>query len=365
MDVCIEQYRMVIGLFVRARFGKMTFWINNFGLFIGHSIIANLNIAHYIIVILLIQMCDNDIERNPGPVHHDQNSSTHRDLTNCHLNMQSMKKKEKLKHDELELCSTFDIITVSETWLSVDDSNDNYTLNKYHPLFRRDRGNGRGGGGVAAWVSDKLVARRRNDLDNPEIEAMWIEIRSHNNIFLLCVIYRPPNLPAVFWDNLQDMLNIVKVDRVKILGDFNADNNTRDGVRFNVFTGINHLTSLIDEPTRITAISQTRLDRIVTNIPHLVSKSEVLAPLLQNDHCTISDSLNLRLHRGNTYTRLMYDYSRGDFDGLRDYISNINWSESLGDFTDIEFASTRWSIIILDAAKQGRSQEKEGGGGRI
>ena len=121
-------------------------------------------------------------------------------------------------------------------------------------------------------------------------------------------------MPAIFWDNLQDMLDIVKVDRVKnivILGDFNADNNTRDGDKFNVFTGINHLTSLLDEPTRITAISQTRLDRILTNIPHLVSKSEVLAPLLQNDHCTISVALNFRLHRGNTYTRLMWDYSRG------------------------------------------------------
>ena len=66
------------------------------------------------------------------------------------------------------------------------------------------------------------------------------------------------------------MLDIVKLDRVKnivILGDFNADNNTRDGDKFNVFTGINNLTSLIDEPTRITAISQTRLDRILTNIP--------------------------------------------------------------------------------------------------
>ena len=173
------------------------------------------------------------------------------------------------------------------------------------------------GGGVPAWASDKLVARRRNDLENTEIEAMWIDIRSHNNIFLLCVIYRPPNLPAVFWDNLQDMLDIVKVDRVKntvILGDFNADNNTRDGDKFYVFTGINHLTSLIDKPTRITAISQTRLDRILTYIPPLVSKSEVLAPLLQNDHCTISVALNFRVHRGNIYTRLMRDYSRGDFD---------------------------------------------------
>ena len=30
----------------------------------------------------------------------------------------------------------------------------------------------------------------------------------------------------------------------------------------------------------------------------------------------------------------MWDYSRGDFDGLGDYLSNINWNESLGDFTN-------------------------------
>ena len=35
-----------------------------------------------------------------------------------------------------------------------------------------------------------------------------------------------------------------------------------------------------------------------------------------------------------------------------DYLSNINWNESLGDFTDIEFASTRWSIITVNYVKQ-------------
>ena len=59
-------------------------------------------------------------ERNPGPVQHDHNNSTRRDLRICHLNMQSMKQnKEKLKHVELELCSTFDIITVSDIILDI------------------------------------------------------------------------------------------------------------------------------------------------------------------------------------------------------------------------------------------------------
>jgi hypothetical protein len=49
-----------------------------------------------------------------------------------------------------------------------------------------------GGGGVAASVFDRLAA------------AMWIEIRNQNNIFLLCVLYRSPNMPAIFWDKLQE-----------------------------------------------------------------------------------------------------------------------------------------------------------------
>jgi hypothetical protein len=95
---------------------------------------------------------------------------------------------------------------------------------------------------VAAWVSDRLIARRRIDLESTEIEAMWIEIRSQNNIFLLCVLYRPPNMPAIFWDKLLETVDDVKLDRLNnivILGDFNADDNTRDGDKLNFFTAIN------------------------------------------------------------------------------------------------------------------------------
>jgi hypothetical protein len=45
------------------------------------------------------------------------------------------KNNEKLKHVELQLSNMFDIITVSETWLSADDSNDKYALKRYHPIF--------------------------------------------------------------------------------------------------------------------------------------------------------------------------------------------------------------------------------------
>ena len=47
-----------------------------------------------------------------------------------------------------------------------------------------------GYGGVLAWVSDSIACKRRIDLEAAEIEAMWLEIRSKNNKFYLCVTYR-------------------------------------------------------------------------------------------------------------------------------------------------------------------------------
>ena len=61
-------------------------------------------------------MCSNDIERNPGPT-----NILHRDL-------ELKNSSEKITHIEIELAKQFDIITLSESWLSPDDHNDKYKL---------------------------------------------------------------------------------------------------------------------------------------------------------------------------------------------------------------------------------------------
>ena len=47
--------------------------------------------------------------------------------------------------------------------------------------MRKDRLHDAPGGGVAAWVSDNLVVNRRHDLELPDTESLWLEVRSHNN----------------------------------------------------------------------------------------------------------------------------------------------------------------------------------------
>ena len=70
-----------------------------------------------------------DIEANPGPSRTDTRS----DL--CDLNARSIKNKIDLIEAE---ANQFDIITVSETWLSQIDMNTSIHLTNFYPPIRRD-----------------------------------------------------------------------------------------------------------------------------------------------------------------------------------------------------------------------------------
>ena len=96
-------------------------------------------------------------------------------------------------------------------------------------------------------------------------------------------------------------------------GDFNADDRT--GNMFKLFV-----------EARIT---ETCLDRIV------------LDPLLHNDHCTVGITLWFSIPKSQSYSRIMWDYSRADHEGLREHIRSIDWNMICENFTDIDFATNQ------------------------
>ena len=122
----------------------------------------------------------------------------------CHINARSLLaynndfRSNLVKMDEIRLvlCEHFeyDIIAISETWLSETTQNDcsdlylpNYTI------FRKDRKtpNSRGGG-VAFDVSNNIKVIQRFDLSSEKIELLWLEITTNNKTLLIGVCYRPP-----------------------------------------------------------------------------------------------------------------------------------------------------------------------------
>ena len=294
---------------------------------------------------MLLLLC-GDVHPNPGP--HDGFV----DFTICHANIRSLS-PDKLRCIKTSLADSFDIIALSETFLSSTKPDRDLEIPGFHPILRRDRPTGIGGG-VALYASRSLVVKRRHDLENTDLELMWIEIRLHNNKFLLAVAYRPPNSTVNFWDKLQDNMDNAKtsgIDKIMILGDLNADQATNHGNKLQHFCNVNFLTIHVNEPTRITENSSTCLDQIITNMPNFVRNVNVSAPLSNCDHCLVSANLLFRRKKASAYTRLVWEYDKADFGIFRDRLFSSDW-DACFDSDNIDLICEKWTDTFMSVAKE-------------
>ena len=78
----------------------------------------------------------------------------------------------------------YDIVAVSETWF--EESNWRTGLEGYK-VYRCDRKERIGGGGVTIWVKDSIVSRESGDIKegNNVKNSVWVEIRDCNNSKIL------------------------------------------------------------------------------------------------------------------------------------------------------------------------------------
>ena len=81
---------------------------------------------------ILLIAC-HDIHPNPGPPYDYTNISI------CHANIRSLKAKDKFLGIDTELTGKFDLIALTETWLTCNDKSEDFLLNGYQAPFRWDR----------------------------------------------------------------------------------------------------------------------------------------------------------------------------------------------------------------------------------
>jgi hypothetical protein len=281
-----------------------------------------------------------DVHSNPGP-------STWSDISLCHANIRSIRRcEEKLDHIKCQLSDNYDIITLSETWLNNEIDNASLNLIGFQVPLRKDRFTNEGYGGVLAWVSIRLAVKRRLDFELNDLEAMWLEIRSHNNKFLLCIIYRPPNSTTLFWDRLQESFDLAmdsNIPYIMIIGDLNADPTTLEGRKLALFAESNFLTQHITEPTRITQTSKTIVDQCLSNFPHIVNNPRVQQPVSTNDHSTIGLDLLFRHKKSKSYKRTMWQFDQCDINKLHNKITNADFDKHY-DANTPEMVFENWSL---------------------
>ena len=163
----------------------------------------------FILFVIKILLILGGIELNPGPLNYDEHSISSDDssigsslcemfstsVSFLHLNVQSLVPKLDLIIAEYE---DFDILSFTETWLNNNSSDDSIELLNYQKAFRKDRNDGRVGGGVVVYVKENIHAYRRDDLEPHNIEVIWIQLKIMEKKVLYGTFYITPNSTKIY-----------------------------------------------------------------------------------------------------------------------------------------------------------------------
>ena len=184
----------------------------------------------------------NDINLNPGPVtnvNSGPQATNLRNLNTFNLPTKGLRfgqwnvnylTKSKLEEIKLHVLSPegqrkLDILVLTETFFSNKTSDELYNIHGFD-ILRKDRKNG-SGGGIAIYVNSELNITRRTDLEEADLEVLWLQVSPFKSkrSLLMAGIYRSPNKKVEYDRKLSEnierayMLNMETI----LTGDFNLD----------------------------------------------------------------------------------------------------------------------------------------------
>ena len=244
-----------------------------------------------------------------------ENIKNSKGLKFCHLNIRSLIGKLDLFKLHFENAG-FDVITLSETWLTRDISSAILEMPNYQ-MFRCDRGQigERGhikkGGGLMIYVKKHLnymyIHDDKNNSSELDGEIQRLELRGANqkNIIIFNV-YRPPNGSVeAFINSLSERVmeeNEASNCELMFMGDFNINYKARaspDRKKLLVWQNKCGLTQLVKTETRCMKNTKTIIDLIFTNIEHCQAAGVI--DLHMSDHQPVYViKKKVRKNRGRT-----------------------------------------------------------------
>lgn len=124
-------------------------------------------------------------------------------------------------------------------------------------------------------LQKSLNCKRKPEFEISNIETIWSEITLPNSKpFLICTVYRPPNVSSEWIDLLEEELSIAQTTGLELImmGDINIDYASCTNNKWQNLVELFDLTQLVTEPTRITQSTSTIIDHIYTSNPENVSE---------------------------------------------------------------------------------------------
>ena len=219
----------------------------------------------------------NILNTSNGPHNLDEFKVPAKGLRFAHWNVNYMTKtkmeeiKLRVIHDDSK---NLDILVITETCFSNKTNEDLFALPGYD-LYRKDRAT-RSGGGVAIYVNTDLAVKRRADLEEPNLEILWLQVCPFKSKrpLLMAGVYRCPDAKVDYDRQLAENIERASLLNMKTIlrGDLNLDycrTQSFNRHRFVKDLKDSNFKQLVTEITR--PASKTCLDHIWTNRPERIT----------------------------------------------------------------------------------------------
>eukprot|EP00795_Rhopilema_esculentum_P009289 gene9289-16986_t len=286
----------------------------------------------------LLILMSGDIESCPGPYSRDipalKQLLKQRGLAVFHQNVRGLFSNINLVSELFQSFSGIDILTLSETHIRKDSENNGLYDIPGYSFESRPRNSGKGGG-VGAYISNKVPWDRREDLEDKELEIMWIKVwpsREHCKGILIAIIYRPPDSSKYLRKDFNARFNSLltkaaeECKETMILGDANINFRIEnDNKELKAIFSVFGLKQIIAKPTRISETTETLIDVILTNNPSNIAKHDVI-PTSIGDHdmpgCV--HKINNSSFRPRVIT--CRDYKMYNPENMKSDLQNVDWA---------------------------------------
>ena len=256
-------------------------------------------------------------------------------LTCLYLNARSLINKLDIFAATVETLHP-DVIGVTESWATDKIYDAELQLPEY-TMFRKDRAANKGGGVLLYVKTDLAPVEFTTSTSFPE--HVWCKLMDKNkNELVIGVCYRSGNT-EIFTEGshqlLRDLIQEMAHKHMLLMGDYNYSGidwtgysltatATKDAQKFLECVEDNFLTQHVKIPTR----NANTLDLVLSTEPDIVSDLDVINCLDSSDH----NMLLFKVHFASTIEvsrKILYDYSKANFDSIRQELGQIDWEKLL------------------------------------